>query len=59
MQRKLYDQRRRVVLPKHDIRLIEFDYSEFGHTSAKRLLRNKKEDMKVITKKLRKYLAIH
>jgi hypothetical protein len=53
-QRKLYDQRRRDVLPKHGIRLIELDYSDFKHTRGKKLLRNKEEDLKVLRKKLSK-----
>lgn len=52
-QRKIYDQRRREVLPKHGIKLIEFDYSEFEHTVRKKLARNKAEDLKVIRKKLK------
>lgn len=52
-QRKLYAQRRRDVLPKHGIKLIEFDYSDFEHTKGKKLLRNVKNDLKVITYKLK------
>lgn len=51
-QRKLYDQRRREVLPKKDIKLIEFDYSDFEHTRGKELLRNKESDLKVIKTRL-------
>lgn len=36
-QRKKYDQRRRDVLPKNGIALIEFNYDEFDHFSGKRL----------------------
>ena len=53
-QRKLYDQKRRDILPKNGIRLIEFDYSEFEHTKGKKLVRNKTEDLRVIKKKLDK-----
>jgi hypothetical protein len=53
-KRKLYDQRRRDVLPEHGIKLIEFDYSEFEHTRAKKLIRNREADLKVIIKKLKK-----
>jgi hypothetical protein len=53
-QRKIYDQRRRDILPQHGINLIEFDYSEFEHTSGKKLIRNKMEDVKVIKTKLGK-----
>ena len=52
-QRKLYDQRRREVLPKKGIKLIELDYSDFEHTRGKKLIRNRGEDLKVIIKKLK------
>ena len=51
-QRKLYDQRRREVLPEHGIKLIEFDFSDFTHTRNKKLVRNKEEDLKVVKRKL-------
>lgn len=53
-QRKLYDQRRRDVLPKHGIKLIELDYSDFEHTNGKKLMRNREEDLKIIKEKLKK-----
>ena len=53
-QRKIYDQRRREVLPQHGIQLIELDYSDFEHTRGKKLLRNREEDLKVIIKNLKK-----
>jgi hypothetical protein len=55
-QRKLYDQRRREVLPKHGIKLIELGYSDFAHTSTKRLIRQKHKDISVIAKKLGKFI---
>lgn len=51
-QRKLYDQRRREVLPKQGIKLIELDYSDFEHSNNKKLLRNKKSDLIVINSNL-------
>jgi|JI10StandDraft_1071094.scaffolds.fasta_scaffold67860_2 hypothetical protein len=51
-QRKDYDQLRRDVLPEHGISLIELDYSDFKHTSNKKLVRNREEDLKVVSKKL-------
>ena len=51
-QRKIYDQRRRDVLPENGITLIELDYSEFAHSSSKRLLRERDGDMKVILSRL-------
>ncbi len=53
-QRKHYDKLRRDILPKHGIKLIEFDYSEFEHRSNKKLIRNKIADLKAVTRKLKK-----
>ena len=52
-QRKLYDQRRRDVLPKHGIQLVEFDYSDFEHTKGKKLIRKREEDLKVVRMRLK------
>lgn len=54
-QRKRYDELRRTEIPENGLDLIEFDYSEFVHTKAKRLLRNK-EDEKIIREKLKNYI---
>ncbi|MCA6066571.1 hypothetical protein JI747_005225 [Chryseobacterium sp. RG1] len=43
-------------IPRNELELIEFDYSEFAHTNGKRLLRNKDEDEKIIREKLKKYI---
>lgn len=51
-QRKLYDQRRRDILPQHGIRLVELNYSDFEHTSSKRLQRVREKDLVVVRKKL-------
>lgn len=45
-QRKIYDQRRRTVLPQHGIKLIEIHYSDFG--SSKHIKRNYDENIKVV-----------
>lgn len=55
-QRKKYDELRRTEIPKNGFELIEFDYSEFGHTKGKHLLRNREEDEKIIREKLKKYI---
>lgn len=52
-QRKLYDQRRREVLPQHGIRLIELNYSDFEHISSKRLKRVREKDLEVVRKILK------
>ena len=51
-QRKLYDQRRREVLPQHEIRLIELDYSDFCFDRNNKIIRNKENDLIIIKNKL-------
>ncbi len=53
-QRKIYDQRRRDVLPAKGIKLIEIDYTEFAH-SKNRIMRDKEKDMDVVRKMLEAY----
>ena len=55
-QRRLYDQRRRDVLPKHDIRLVELGYELFEHDNMKRLRRNALADEAVIQALLADFL---
>ena len=50
-QRKLYDDRRKIVLPKHGLRLVVFDHSEFKCTGTGRLFRDKSAE-KVIAERL-------
>ena len=45
-QRRIYDQRRKDVLPKHGIRLIIIPYTDFGNT--KKLERNHDYDFNVV-----------
>ena len=52
-QRKRYDERRKIEFPKNGINLIVFDYSEFQHTSNKRLIRDNQEDIKIVKRKLK------
>ena len=47
-QRTRYDQRRRDILPKHGIRLVEISFSDFPHDSHKRLLRNRDVDLEIV-----------
>jgi len=51
-QRKIYDQRRRELLPKHGIILIEISYKDFDYDNRKRIIRNKKSDIEVIKRLL-------
>lgn len=57
-QRKKYDELRRTEIPKNDLELIELDYSEFGHTKGKSLIRNKEEDEIIIREKLKMYIPV-
>ncbi len=41
-QRKIYDERRRDILPKNGITLIEFSYSDFNHDRQKLIIRDQK-----------------
>jgi len=56
-QRRRYDERRRSLLPEHGINIVIFDYSEFEHTPAGRLLRTSR-DRDVIEQRLRSYTHV-
>lgn len=56
LQRAIYDQRRRDVLPQHGIQLVEFSVKEFAH-NGRRLARCKVEDIEVIRRKLKPYVG--
>ena len=51
-QREIYDQRRRDVLSKQNIKLVEISYSEFNVRSNHRIDRNKEHDLTVLKKRL-------
>jgi hypothetical protein len=57
LQRARYDQRRRDVLPKHGLRLVELDYSQFPHDGRKRLKRTR-QDISVVRKVLKSTAAV-
>ncbi len=52
-QRKIYDERRRQILPKNKIHLIEISYSDFAHDRQKRIIRNPQFDVLVVRQKLK------
>ena len=52
-QRKIYDQRRRDVLPANKIMLIEIDYSDFECDGRNRIVRDGERDMRIIKNKLK------
>ena len=57
-QRKIYDQRRRDLLPKNGIRLIEIDYTQFEYDSRKRIVRDRERDLEVVQKTIHTSLKI-
>lgn len=52
-QRKIYDQRRRDVLPANKIKLIEIDYTDFEYDGRNRIVRDWERDMRIIKNKLK------
>lgn len=48
VQRRLYDERRRVKLPENGIKLIEIDYLHLEHFGSKKLIRNREVDFEII-----------
>jgi hypothetical protein len=55
-QRRIYDARRRQILPRHGIHLVVLGYKLFEHNSKKRLLRNETADEAIIRKELSRFL---
>ena len=55
-QRKIYDERRRQVLPLNDLKLIELSYSDFNHNKQKRIIRDIKNDTEIVKQKLKDFV---
>jgi len=53
-QRKIYDQRRRDVLPVNGIKLIEIDYSDFEYGGRNKIFRDLERDLNVVNGRLAK-----
>lgn len=51
-QRKIYDQRRRDVLPANEIKLIEIDYTDFECDGRNQILRDWERDLRIVKAKL-------
>ena len=56
VQRREYDERRRVKLPENGIKLIEIDYLQLEHTGSKKLIRNREKDIETIKKLVTSFL---
>ncbi|MES2418299.1 MAG: hypothetical protein V4541_08930 [Bacteroidota bacterium] len=54
-QRKIYDQRRRDVLPKNGIRLIEIVYTNFVFNKRNRIVRDRERDLQIIINIIKGY----
>jgi hypothetical protein len=54
-QRKIYDERRRKLIPQNGLTLIEISYTDFNHDNQKRIIRNEKQDTEVVRKLLQAY----
>lgn len=55
-QRYIYDQRRRDVLPKNGIQLIELTVTEFPHRARKRLVRIRENDLSIVRNRLASFI---
>lgn len=55
-QRRIYDERRREVLPRHKIKLVEISYTDFNYDRQKRIIRNPKQDEEVVRQILKKFI---
>ena len=51
-QRRIYDERRKTILPQHNIRLVNINYSDFQYDSRSRIVRNQQKDIEIVRKKL-------
>lgn len=51
-QRRIYDERRRELLPKHGIRLVNIAYYDFEYDSRKRIVRDHQQDIQIVRRKL-------
>lgn len=56
-QRKIYDQRRKELIPKHNIDLVIISYSDFDYNSQKKIIRNKTSDLETVREILSNYIV--
>ncbi|HMH33650.1 MAG TPA: HTH domain-containing protein [Puia sp.] len=47
-QRRIYDERRRALIPKNNLILIEISYSDFNYDNQKKIIRSTNHDEKVL-----------
>lgn len=56
-QRRIYDERRKEVLPQHGIEVVIISYKDFKYDGQKRIKRDKERDLEIVKKKLNSVLA--
>lgn len=56
VQRKMYDERRKELLPKHGIRVLTISYSDFAFDGRKRIIRQYEKDLEIVKRILNEYL---
>jgi hypothetical protein len=57
-QRKIYDERRREVIPKNGLRLAEISYADFKFDASKRIIKDEKNDIEVIKRLLHAFVGL-
>lgn len=55
-QRRIYDERRKLLIPQNNLTLVEISYSNFNYNTHKRIIRNRNKDYEIIKKILSKYI---
>lgn len=55
-QRKIYDLRRKEVLPAHNVHLLVIPYTAFKNGKNKKILRDRENDLIIVKQFLRPYL---
>ena len=55
-QRKIYDRRKRSVLPKQGIKVIDIPYSAFPYSSNGKIMRDKSVDLNIVKKHILKHI---
>jgi hypothetical protein len=57
VQRRLYDERRAAILPKHGITLLKLNLSDFPNRAGKKLRRQREQDEMTVREKLAPFLS--
>ena len=55
VQRRIYDERRKTVIPENGLELVVISYSDFG--TSKKLKRDRKKDLEVVRRILKKFIS--